>query len=272
MNALKRNTAIASLLISAITLPLSLHADTKLNPANPHFGEKGWDVDFTVGASTFSDTLYKTDEDINGHFYFGVNLSYYGEDFYFIADDEEGLLAAYSIAKQDDTVFDVVLAPRFGGFHENDLLTDLNERDVDLHLGLRYTQYFDDTILTVEASQDISGAHSGSILSTSFEKEWQIKNWIVTGIVSAAYLSEEMTDYYFGVSNSEAANSSFLAHSVGASVFATAGVKAEYPINENWVFNAAISHTVSDGEISKSPITLDADQLTMGHIGVKYHF
>ncbi len=147
----------------------------------------------------------------------------------------------------------------------------MNKRDIDLHAGIRYTQYLDDSLYKIEVSNDISGAHSGSIFSATYEKEWQQKNWIITGLVSAIYVSEKMADYYFGVSSSEA-TAEYPVHKVDANLLLGLGAKAEYPINENWVFKAAVSHLISDGEVSDSPITLDENNISTVSATMTYHF
>lgn len=255
------------------TTPIIGMADSQLATQNPHYGEKGWDVDITAGVGSMSNFIYKSEDPDDTDFAFiGVNATYYGEQFYFAANEDDGLLLGYNINKQADSALDIILAPRFSGFDEDDdVLKDLDDRKVDLHTGLRYTKYMGDSLYEIEVSTDISGHHGGSILSATYEKEWQQKNWIFTGSVTAAYVSEKMADYYFGVDNDEA-TADFSAHKVGGSSFVSAGLKAEYPITENWVFSAAVSHLISDGNISDSSITEDEDQITAVQTSIKYHF
>ncbi len=256
-----------------LALSTATFADSQLATDNPHYGEKGWDVEVSAGVGTVSDKIYiSEDPEKKGFFNVGVNASYYGDSFYFIAGDEEGLLLGYSVLKQKDSAVDVILAPRFGGFDTSDNeLKSLDERDVDLHAGLRYTKYLGDSLYKIEFSKDVSGAHGGSILSASYEKEWQQKNWIITGGVTASYISEKMMDYYFGVSDKEA-SAKFAAFNVDASSLLEAGIKAEYPISEHWVATAAVHHFIADGNVSSSPITVDNDQLTTFVTTIKYHF
>lgn len=258
-------------------LPLSAIADSKLATQNPHYGEKGWDVEVMAGLGTVSNHLlsYKTndDDEKNKNFAFiTFNTSYFGEKFYFKADDEDGLFLGYNLHKDGDSALDVFLAPEFfGPSDDNDLLSHLDDRDVDLHAGLRYTKYMGDSLYEIDFSSDISGAHGGYILSASYEKEWQKKNWVITGAVSAGYVSSDMTDYYFGVDDNEA-TANFSAYQAGAYGFATAGVKAEYPINENWVFMAAVSHLISNDEVADSTISDDKDSTSAAIASIKYHF
>ncbi len=262
--------------VSATFLLVSLSgiafADSQLATNNPHFGEKGWDVEVAAAVGRHSGRVYVSEDDEDNFFSLGINATYYGDSVYFIADDNEGLLLGYSLIKQQSSVVDLILAPRFGGFStDNDALKDLDKRDTDLHAGLRYTQYLGDSVYKVELSKDVSGAHGGSILSARYEKEWQQKNWVITGGVTASYITEKMTDYYFGVSDQEA-NTQFAAYKADASALFEVSIQAEYPINEHWVATAAVHHFISDGKLADSPITDEADELTIVVSSIKYHF
>lgn len=266
----KTTLAIYSTLLLA-TSPL-IFADSQLATQNPHFGEKGWDVEAVVGLVSVSDLIYKSEDDDKNSLLLGINATYYGEDFYFVADDDEGLLLGYNLNKSDQSALDVILAPRFSGFDpEDDLLKDLDERKTDLHAGLRYTQYMGDSVYKFEVSKDISDRHDGFILGALYEKEWQHKNWLITGGASAAYISEKMTDYYFGVDADEA-TTTFTTHNAEETVLIGLSLKAEYPINENWVASGTINHLMSDGNVADSPITEDNDHITAVSAAIKYHF
>ena len=262
-----------SMFAAILLLPTSLIAQSEIKTDSPHFGEKGWDFELGIGALTFSDSIYK-DDDVDGNS--GVlpliNISYFDDNFHFILDREDGLLLGYTVYRQKDWAADIILSPRFEGPEDdNDTLDFLDERDPDLHAGLRWSFYGTDSRLKLEASKDISGAHNGYIVSTEYQQEWQVRNWLLTGRAGISYLSAKGVDYYLGVNSSEA-TVEFPSYEADAEFIYGVGIKAEYPINENWVFEATAGTGYLGSEITNSPISSGENQITGATIGAIYHF
>ncbi len=269
-----------SILLAASTLALgysmTASADSRLVDNSPHFGETGWEV--SVGAGLFSATdnisLYKRDDDDQeSGFFVPIEASYIGERFYFKAGQFEGLVLGYTLTQDQNWAIDAVLSPRFAGPVDNELLedADLDDRDPDLHAGLRYSLYFDDSLIRLDVSRDIANTHDGYILSATYDKEWQIRNWLVTGTAAIAYISEDMTDYYAGVDSDEA-TSKFTVYQAEGAIITGLSLDAEYPINEDWTFNTQLSYLVLDDEIEDSPITNDDGEIAAISSSVRYHF
>ena len=247
-------------------------ADSTITHDNPHFGDKGWEVSVGIGVLSATDTIYqRDDDDYEKGIHIPLNLTWYGERFHFTADEEEGLLLGYTLARNNNWAIDGILSPRGAGPFDNDLLEDLDDRDIDFHAGVRYTQYGDDNVIKLEASNDISNTHDGFILSASYEQEWQIKNWIITSAAGIGYVSEDMIDYYFGVDSSEA-TAEFSQYEAEETTITTLSVKAEYPVNENWVFNTQLTHALLGDEITDSSITTNDDSLSVFTTAMVYQF
>ena len=122
----------------------------------------------------------------------------------------------------------------------------------------------------VELSQDVAGVHDGYIATVDYLYEWQIRNWLVTSKVWAAFASEDMTDYYFGVDEDEA-TAEFPAYSADAGTIVGLDLRAEYPINENWIFHSNLHVLTGSDEIDDSPISED-EQITVAVVGARYQF
>jgi len=262
--------------VLALGYSLTATADSQLVENSPHFGETGWEVSIGAGIFSASDNtnLYKRDDDdLENGFFIPLEASYIGERFYFKADEVEGLVLGYTLTQDQNWAIDAVLSPRFTGPIDNDLLedADLDDRDPDLHAGLRYSRYFNHSLIRLDASRDISGRHDGYILSAAYDHEWQIRNWLVTGTASVAYISEDMTDYYAGVDRDEA-TSQFPVYQADSAFITGFALDAEYPLNEDWTFNTLLGYFILDDEIEDSPITNDVGELAMIFTSVRYHF
>ena len=263
-----------SVLALGVTGPAS--AESQLVENSPHFGETGWEVSVGVGlfSATDNTNLYKRDDDdFESGIFIPVEASYIGENFYFKAGEFDGLLLGYTLTQDQNWALDAVLSPRFVGPIDNDLLedADLDERDPDLHAGLRYSLYFDRSLVRVDVSRDISGAHDGYIIGAAFDREWQLRNWMLTGTAAVAYVSEDMTDYYFGVDNDEA-TTRFPVYRAKGAVITALVLDAEYPLNEDWTFNTALAILAVDEELEESPISNDDGEIAMVSTSVRYHF
>lgn len=260
---------------SCLLLGGAIHHSSQAESAitkNPHFGDKGWDISLGLGVFSASDSLYQRDDDDNQKGVFiPLELTFYGDNFHFTLDENEGLLLGYTVMKNEDWAIDAILSPRFVGPEDNDLLDHLDDRDPDLHAGLRYTFYHNKNRLQLEVSQDISDTHDGYILSASYEKEWQARNWLFTGGITAAYISEKMTDYYFNVSDAEA-TVQFPAYNADDTTLAVVEIRAEYPINEHWVFNTHLAVLKFGEEVLDSPISSDKSSLSVITTDISYHF
>ncbi|HTF94563.1 MAG TPA: MipA/OmpV family protein [Cellvibrio sp.] len=82
---------------------------------------------------------------------------------------------------------------------------------------------------------------------------WQIKNWSVNGLVGAKYRSRGLTDYLYGVTESEA-DKVVDAYEPSSSIDYTAQIDFTYPISKKLVFQIYSSHTVYSDEALNSPM------------------
>ncbi len=263
-----------ALLLLGLAVTQSTFAQSKLIDNSPHFGEQGWEVSVGAGLISASDNIdiYKRDnDDYEEGFYVPLDASYIGESFYFKANELEGLILGYTLMQNQAWALDALLSPRFIGPIDNDLLDDLDERDPDLHAGVRYSLYFDDSLIRLDISKDIANTHDGHTVSASYVKEWQLKNWLVSGTASTAYVSEKVTNYYYGVNASEA-TSQFPVYNAEDTFITSLSINAEYPLDESWTFNANLLYVFLGDEIKDSPVTIDDNDLSAVSTSLRYHF
>ena len=262
------------LVVFCCIAPSGAFAESNLIDNSPHFGETGWEVSLGVGLFSASDnlTVYKRDDDdFKDGVFVPLNASYIGEHFYFTAEEREGLILGYTLIQNQNWAIDALLSPRFPGTIDNDLLEDLDDRDPDLHLGLRYSAYFDDSLIRFDVSRDVSGRDNGFTVGASYDREWQLKNWIVTGTAAMTYISEDVTDYYFGVDSNEA-STKFPIYRADSTLISALALDAEYPLNEDWTFNANLALIILGSEIEESPISIDEKHISVASTSLRYHF
>lgn len=269
---------IASMMtiIIAVTVlsGVSVAQDSVLRSESPHFIEDGWDVRLGVGLITTSGELYRGMKDENGLTTL-LDASYTHGDFYFIAREEEGLLLGYSLMRDDNWVIDAVFGPKFeADFNDSDMfdgqLKHLDQRDLDGQLGARFSWYGDNNLLSISLTRDVVGAHDGYLAQLDYQQEWQARNWLLTGRAGLLLFSDKMANHMVGVSAAEATVSTpqFEAEASQA-VFLE--LMAEYPVNENWIFETRASIAQFSSELADSPITRE-DTYSEVITGFKYQF
>ena len=248
--------------------------DSVLRSASPHFMDDGWDVRLGAGLTQTSGELYTGMKDENDITLL-LDATYTYSDFYFVANEEEGLLLGYSLMRDDNWVFDVVFGPKFGvDFDDKGMfdgqLSHLDERDVDGHFGARFSWYGERNRVSMSLTRDVTGAHDGYLASLDYQQEWQLRNWLLNGRVGLMLLSDKMANHMAGVSASEASAAipQFEADAASA-VFLE--LMAEYPINEKWIFETRATIVGFSSELESSPITKD-DTYAVLTTGVKYQF
>lgn len=251
-----------------------LAQDSVLRSESPHFTENGWDVRLGAGLTSSSGELYRGMKDENGLALL-LDASYTHGDFYFVANEEEGLLLGYSLIRDDNWVADVVFGPKFGvDFDDSDMfdgqLSGLDNRDVDGHLGGRFSWYGDTNRVSISLTRDVTGAHDGYLATADYQQEWQARNWLINGRGGLLLASSKMSNHMVGVSASEATAEipEFEAKAASAMFLE---LMAEYPLNENWIFETKATLIKFSSELKASPIAKE-DTYTVFTTGVKYQF
>lgn len=245
--------------------------DSNLRSSGIHYGDDGWDVSLGLGIAVGEGDLYLGQDasDVEAAILGGA--TYRKGRFFFAADDDNGIQIGYSLIQKEDWVIDAVFGPVFAAdFDNNDELKHLDNRDIDGHLGLRYSRYGEHNRISFGIGRDVIDTHDGWAASAEYSHEWQIKNWLVTGNVGLAHISEKMANHIAGVGASEAtiAIPAFQAKAGNVGWF---GLDAEYPVTEKWVFQTALYTLAISDEFSDSPIT-DDDSTTTALVGMKYQF
>lgn len=243
----------------------------------PHFGEDGWnDVTLGFGLSYESNGAYLGSDDDIAELELLGDITYIKNRFFFTFNEDDFLLLGLNLHRTDTAVLELLFGPKFSmTFEDNsDLdgqLDHLQDREVDGHLGFRYSLYGRDHRWTFSVSRDITGAHGGYYGVVDYVTNWQARNWVISGTVSLGYVSKKMVNHIIGVSSDEATQAIPAYEPERGGYLATLELKAEYPLTEDWVFQTEVSLDKFDSLAKESPI-IEKDRYSSALVSVKYHF
>lgn len=169
-----------------------------------------------------------------------------------------GLTFGYNFYNTEHWSFDLIAQDSHGeiNFYYNDDVSELKlERDSSHRGGLRATGTYDQNIIqfNITPFSDNDEYDDGLHASLWLAKHWQVKNWSIHASAGLEYRSEEILDYYYGVSE-ESAIGPVSAYTASSGVNTTYQVGADYPIAENWMFESYVRYTDLADSINNSPI------------------
>lgn len=113
--------------------------------------------------------------------------------------------------------------------------------------------------ITAKLVQDISGEHDGYYTQLSAGYPVFIRSWRIIPSISYRHIGSKMSNYLFGVSQSESDKTSgaIETYHTNTTSFVRYGVIGIYPIMKNANVMIGINHTRFDDEIFSSPIIED---------------
>lgn len=168
--------------------------------------------------------------------------------------------------KRDAWRLDTFLRYRFEGFTQDERPTSTigieppREPGIDAGVSLRRTTAWG--IPYVELLRDASHHSQGTEMRLGYWNEWRRGRLTLRPNAYAAWRSESLNDYYYGVPG---------AYTAGAGMDLQAGLYAAYGLTESWNLIGAVRATHRSSEIANSPLargSLQADAF----VGVLYDF
>jgi len=209
-----------------------------------------------VGIATGVAPSLTDDDDQFTSGYVVLNGSYTWNNFFIeqYGESDDGLLLGYNAYESENWSLDVVVGPKFRGLDFDDKFDALDDRNISAMFGGRLTGYLGENVLQFTLKHDISGNSKGTMASALIGRNWQVRNWNFHGLAGVYYYDSNINDYYYGVSEAEAARSQFTEYHPSANVNFAAEAGVTYPITEDWVFRStARFSTVSDADMD-SPL------------------
>lgn len=203
-----------------------------------------------------------------------INGSYQKNGFFIEAfsDSYSGLNIGYNAFNSENWSVDIIGSQQNGEISADidDEITGLRDRDGDFTVGIRASGYFGQGLAQFELLQDID-SHEGLIANMSLGSNWQVRNWNFFAILSARYQSDDMVNYYFGISEDEAANTRFTQYQAGSGIFYTGEIGFMYPLNEKWVMQFDTFYGALPSAIADSPLATD-DDVSVTALSFRYVF
>ena len=151
----------------------------------------------------------------------------------------------------------------------------MENRKDDLHIGLRGRFFAGPTKLTFTGfvSTDVLNESSGTLAGLEIAQPVPLgKKTLMAPFVSMQYLSQNYTDYYFGITDSESAKLvSVDPYIPGSSYKIATGIKGYSNITDNIEFIFSGEYNQYSDEISNSPLTRGSSNFSL-LFGLNYKF
>lgn len=158
-------------------------------------------------------------------------------------------------------------------YHEadEDIFGGLNERLDTGGAAIRYSQYFENALFTI----DFATAHSeedatGLIVDSFYSYLLPYRNWDIYFGAGLTYFDQALVNYYIGIDHDEVTQNRPL-YTADAGFRGQLEIYAQYPLSASWSFNAGITQSFYDNKIKQSPL-VDKNKLTQVMLGVLYVF
>ena len=197
------------------------------------------------------------------------------DNFYFIAPLETG----YHFYQSEDLRLTVYgrynLFTAYDSEDFKDYLKNMDDRKDDLHVGLRGRYFAGPTKLTFTGfvSADILNKSNGALAGLEMAQPLPLgKKTIVAPFVNMQYFSQNYTNYYFGITDSESSKLTDIDPYVPESSYKiTTGVKGYSNITDNLELVFLGEYNQYSGEISDSPLTRGSSNFSL-LLGLNYKF
>lgn len=176
-----------------------------------------------------------------------------------------GLETGYEYAMDGGFTFGGFAKGRLDGYKgsDSDDLNGMQERTYALEGGIKASfGSYDAGRVSAFASNDISGVHNGYELGVEYSKMFIHEKSTIIPYVSLKKESKKLTDYYYGVKNSEATPQR-AEYSPKGAVNTEIGVRYMYKVSDNIDFIGGVSYAKLDEEIHKSPIVKDKERFKL---------
>lgn len=178
----------------------------------------------------------------------------------------------YDVYASDRLTLSAGLVPRFTGLFSTDAPElDGIERKVtgDVALGLEY-DIGSGLRADLTFRQEVTGEHDGQEVVLDLGYGTRVGRVGLEFSAGAAWQSEDLTSFIWGVSASEA-RPGRPAYAPGDAIIPFAAINAFVPLNENWTLIGTARADFLPGEVSDSPI-VDEDDIFSLILGVTYSF
>ena len=153
---------------------------------------------------------------------------------------------------------------------ENRVLRSLDERDDATEVALQWLHKMPYVDVTSSAAFDISDTHEGYEAQVKLSKAFETKIGLMIPAASVAYQSDDLVDYYYGVSAREA-TPSIGAYDADGTLNSQLSVTHIFPLTDHWHTSTKLSYDHLGSEIADSTI-VDRSDFWAATVSVFYTF
>jgi len=193
----------------------------------------------------------------------------------------QGAEFGYQLKVTPDWELDIISKTYVSGYIPDDIidnadksiptLTGLKERSAGEGIGLRYSRYHRNSVLSVDfvTLAPLSSAN-GWVIDVFYSYVLAYRNWDIYLSAGYTHYSQKVMDYYYGVNSSEVTAARPF-HQSDSGNRLQLELFAQHPISEKWSFSGGISHSYYSKSIEESPL-VDTKNITQIMLGVIYVF
>jgi outer membrane scaffolding protein for murein synthesis (MipA/OmpV family) len=183
-----------------------------------------------------------------------------------------GTTGGLHIVNNDQWELSLILKYRFQKLDPdwNDFYEGLENREQSLDGGLQVAYTGDWGRVRLNWVTDTLDNHNGEEVQLSYRYLWELGPWTISPFVSWRWQDENLTGYYFGVSESEA-RPDRPAYSPGESQWLSFGLNTAWQMTDRIQFFANVGFGGADSEVSNSPLVED-DGFSQVFVGGSYMF
>lgn len=166
----------------------------------------------------------------------------------------------------------VFVGPRFMGYEagESDILDGMEERDFSGDAGAAVTLRPIPFIVDLSVRTDILGRSDGEEVTLDADLLLPAGSWLLRPSLGMQWQSEEMVDYYYGVTRDEA-RPGRPEHGGAATLSWSAEIEVSREIGSRWTFAAGLTTDRLGSGITDSPL-VDTSHTETGYIGLLFGF
>lgn len=200
---------------------------------------------------------YDTDETLGGAVLF---LEYHGER---IDVDYDHI--SYSIIKKENLTFDILGQARFLGYEADDdkLFKGMDDRDTAFEIGGKLSLHNSLGTVSLALLADPDTAHKGQAAYLELDKKFQAGTWTLNPTVGVNWQSDKVTDYYYGVRDSEM-TATRVAFKGEDAVIPYIDFDATREFGENWKIGLMLNYKYYPDEVTDSPLVENEHIISAG--------
>ncbi|WP_266156594.1 MipA/OmpV family protein [Dyella silvatica] len=197
-------------------------------------------------------------------------IGYEGSSFYF-----RGLGAGYYLLrdKNSSLTVDLGLSPNY--YRPSDSndprMKQLSNRKLSIMAGFSYQYRADWGVVGARVATDVSGNSKGQYAEATYGYPITTGKLTLTPRIGGSWNSQKLNNYYYGVSQREAARSGLAYYRADSGVTPFFSIDAGYAFTPSWSAFAQVRYTHLNNEIKDSPM-VDKTGMTSYLIGVVHRF